>query len=146
MEGVVHEDAAEGHAVERPERGVGLGGDDGGGAGRVVHEGQLAEGAAGADGVDFGAHPVGARLDFVGRGDVDVEGAALDDVEVVACVALGYHFDVFGGDGFLDEGGEHGVRGVVGEVGEEEVGADGGAEAGDLRGGFGVVGGFPVRV
>ncbi len=35
--------------------------------------------------------------------DVDVEAAALDDVEVVACVALGDHFDVFCGDGLLDK-------------------------------------------
>lgn len=31
-------------------------------------------------------------------------------------------------------------------MGEEEVGADGGAEAGQLVGGFGVVGRFPVAV
>ena len=63
---------------------------------------------------------------MAGGVDVDVEDAALDDVEVVACVALGDDFDVFGRDGLLDEGAEDDAGGVVVEVGEEEVGADGG--------------------
>lgn len=83
---------------------------------------------------------------MAGGVDVDVEDAALDDVEVVARVALGDDLDVLCRDGFLDEGAEDEGGGVVVEVGEEEVGADGGAEAGELVGGFGVVGGLPVAV
>ena len=45
--------------------------------------------------------------------DVDVEDAALDDVEVVARVALGDDLDVFGGDGLFDEGAEDDGCGVV---------------------------------
>lgn len=83
---------------------------------------------------------------MAGGVDVDVEDAALDDVEVVACVALGDDFDVFGWDGLLDEGAEDDAGGVVVEVGEEEVGADGSAQAGELVFGFLVMGRFPVAV
>ena len=146
LEGRVHEDAAEGDAVEGPEGGVRFRGHHCGGTGGVVHEREFAEGATGPDAVDLCAHAVRARFDFAGGGDVDVEDAALDDVEVVSCVTLGDDFDVLCWDGFFDEGAEDEGGGVVGEVGEEEVGGDGVAEAGELVGGFGVEGGFPVCV
>ena len=78
--------------------------------------------------------------------DVDVEDAALDDVEVVPGVPLGDDLDVFGGDGFLDQSAEDEIGAVVGEVSEEEVGGDGFAETGELICRLGVVGGFPVRI
>ena len=56
-----------------------------------------------------------------GRVDVDVEDAALDDVEVVACVALCDYFDVFCRDGFLNEGAKDEVGAFFVEVAEEEV-------------------------
>ncbi len=78
--------------------------------------------------------------------DVDVEHPALDDVEVVPRVALDDDFDVFGGDGFLDEGAEDEAGTVVVEVAEEEVLVHAGTQAGELVGGFGVQRGFPVGV
>ena len=65
-----------------------------------------------------------------GRIDVDVENAALDDVEVVTCVALDDDFDVFRWNRLLDQGAEDEVGGIIVEVGEEEIGADGSAQAG----------------
>lgn len=132
LEGAVHQDAAEGDAVESPEHAALAGRDNGGGARGVVHECELAEGAAGADGGDFLAHTLGPGLDAAAGVDVDVEFARLDDVEVVAFVALGDHFDVGSWYGFLLQGVEDGAEGVVVEVGEEEVAAHGGFEASEL--------------
>ena len=53
--------------------------------------------------------------------NVDVEGTALDDVEVVTCVTLGDHFDVFCGYGFFNEGTEDEVGALFVEMAEEEV-------------------------
>lgn len=120
LEGRVHEDAAEGHAVEGPEGG-GFGGDDGGGSGGVVHECEFAEGAAWADGGDFVAHAVGTGLDGAGFVDVDVESAFLDDVKVVAGIALGDDFDILGRNHFFDERAKDLVGLFFVEMGEEEV-------------------------
>ena len=134
LEGRVHEDAAEGDTVERPEARAGLGRDDGGGARGVVHEGELAEGATGAGGADPGAHAVRARPARARRVDVDVEAATLDDVEVVADVALGDDLDVLGRDRLLDEGTQHLRHLLLVDVGEDEVAGDGGLEPRELLG------------
>ena len=56
-----------------------------------------------------------------GRVYVNVEDAALDDVEVVACVALCDYFDVFCRNGLLDKGAKDEVGAFFVEVAEEEV-------------------------
>ena len=56
-----------------------------------------------------------------GRVDVDIEDAALDDVEVVTRVALCDYFDIFCRDGFLDEGAKDEVGAFFIEMAEEEV-------------------------
>lgn len=130
LEGVVHQDPPERDPVQRPERALLLRAHDRRRPRRVVHQGQLAEAPSGPNRVDLLAHAVGPRGDLPGRVDVDVEDAALDDVEVVTRVALGDDFDVFRRDRLLDQGAEDDVGGLVVEVGEEEVGADGGTQAG----------------
>ncbi len=81
-----------------------------------------------------------------GRVDVDIKDATLDDVEVVPCVTLGYDFDVFRWNWLLYQGAEDEIGGIVVEMGEEEVGADGSSEAGELVFGFGVIGRFPIAI
>ncbi len=83
---------------------------------------------------------------MAGRVDVDVEDAALDDVEVVACVALCDYFDVFCRDGFFDEGAEDEVGAFFVEVAEEEVLGYGGAKTVKLVVGLFVEGRFPVGI
>ena len=78
--------------------------------------------------------------------DVDVEDAALDDVEVVACVALGDYFDVFCRDGFFDKGAEDEVGAFFIQVAEEEVLGYGGAKTVELVVGLFVEGRFPVGI
>lgn len=146
IKGAVHKDAAEGDAIEGPEGAVGFGADDRGRARGVVHEGQFAEAPAGADAVHLVAHSLWARFDGAGAVDVDVKGALFHNVEVVARVALGDDLDVFGGDGFLDQGAQHERGGFVRQVGEEEVGGDGGFEPVELIGRFRVVGRLPVVI
>lgn len=146
LEGAVHEDAAECDAVEGPQRAVGFRADDRGRARGVVHEGQFAEAPARTDAVHLVAHALRARFDGAGAVDVDVKGALFHDVEVVARVPLGDDLDVFCGDGFLDQGAEHKGGGFVRQVGEEEVGGDGGFEPVELVGRFRVVGRLPVVI
>lgn len=130
LKGRVHEDAAERHAIQRPQRGRAFGRDDRRGAGCIVHEGQLAERATGTDGVDFDPHAVRPWLHGARRVEINVKGPPLDHVKVVSRVPLRDHFDVFRRDGFLDQGSQYDVELLVIEVGEEEVGRHGRFQAG----------------
>ena len=141
----IHQDAAEGDAIEGPQRARFLA-DHGCGARGVVHERELAKAAAGAALADFGAGSVGAGFEPAGGVHVDGEAASLDDVEVVALVALGDDFDALGGDGLFLQRTEHLGGLLIVEVGEEEVVGDGGAEPGLLLCRLGVVGRAEVVV
>lgn len=77
---------------------------------------------------------------------IDIEDAALDDIEVVTCVALGDDFDVLSRDWLFDQGAENKVCGVVVEVGEEKVGTDRGTQAGQLVLGLLMIRRFPIAV
>ena len=145
-EGRVHQDATEGDAVEGPEQGSWLRGNDGRGTGSVVHEGEFAEGATGTNVCYFGTNTFWSRLDAAALVDVDVKVTFLDDVEVVARVALGDDLYTFGGNGFLDEGTKY-LRGLlVVEMAEEEVVGNGCFQASKLIRGFRVEGRLPVVV
>jgi hypothetical protein len=133
LEGAVHENAAEGHAIKRPE-GRGLARHDRGSTGSVVHESELTERASGADGAHLVAEAVCARFQLARRVDVDVERALLDNIEVVAHVALLDDLYALGRYWLLVQRAQD-LRGlVVVEMREEEVARDGRLEARQLVG------------
>ena len=78
--------------------------------------------------------------------NVDIEGTALDDVEVVTCVTLGDHFDIFCRYRFFNEGTEDEVRAFFVEMAEEEVLGYGSAKTVKLVVSFLVKGRFPVGI
>ena len=108
-------------AVHRPHGGLRVAALDGGRARRVVHEGQLAEPAAG--------HVVHDGLPVVDAVHVAVELAAVHDVEVVRVGVPLLDDDLAGGHFFL----EHGVENLLlldpVQVVEEEAVRDGGLDA-----------------
>jgi hypothetical protein len=131
LEGAVHENAAEGHTIKRPESG-GLARHDRGSAGSIVHEGELTERASWADRADFVAEAVCTSFQLARRVDVDVERALLDDVEVVAHVALLDDLYALGRYWFLVQRAQD-LRGlVIVEMREEEVARDSRLEARQL--------------
>ena len=78
--------------------------------------------------------------------NVDVEGAALDDVEVVTCITLGDDFDVFCRYGFFNESAKDEARAFFIEVAEEEILGYGGAKTVELVVGLFVKGRLPVGI
>ncbi|KAH0548543.1 hypothetical protein GP486_007913, partial [Trichoglossum hirsutum] len=101
LKGVLHQDAAEGDPVERPETRTGLCRYDGSRSGGIVHESQLAKGTPRPDGRHLVAHAVGSGLEGPAGVDVDVKTTLLDNVKVVPDIPLRYDLYVLGRDRLL---------------------------------------------